>query len=437
MSQPPDIAIRPLSARDHAWATRLLDAEWAAMAATTHSTTLRPDLAVYRGGLDEYVTWPLVEFALQSRLNKLVLINPDGRVLYDTVQPERLLTSFDFWALDGQEIRQALDGHPAASPAYTAGAEPRKRYYAPILDQSGKTAALLCLVAGRDYLGQIDRLARGTRRLNLALTLLLAGVGWMIYGLLRRQRRMEQASAEADRLAALGRLAAGFAHELRNPLEIIRAFTEDLARTLHSPAEGPEGRAHAAEACGDIVEEVDRMNHLVGQFLNYSRGGRASADAPGALAPASAPASAMEELRAVLTILAPMAERQGVRLDPAVQAAAAADEARVALGVDSLKQVLMNLLLNAIQVSPRGGRVWTEVRASGRAVELRVCDEGSGVAASDRARIFEPFFTTRTDGAGLGLAISRQIAAAAGGSLDLAAPPNGRGACFMLSLPRA
>jgi signal transduction histidine kinase len=402
---------------------RLLDAEWAAMAATSATQAVEPSLAVYMSGLDSYLTEPMDWFAADARLEKLVLLGPEGRVLYDTSGASRLLRPFAFWPIDQPEIQQALLGTASASPAYTVAQDAFKRHYVPILDATGQTAAVACLVAGRDYLGQIEVLARAIRRLNLVLTLLMAGVGWMVYGLLRRQRRMEQEAAQADRLAAMGRLAAGFAHEMRNPLGIVRAFTEDLERDL---AAGDTSE-RAREACREIVEEVDRMNGLVGQFLNYSRAGRERAETEAA--------PAMEGLRSVLTILAPTAEQSDVRLEGPAEPSA--EGVRVALASAPLKQVLMNLLMNAIQASPRGGRVWTEIRTSGRSVELRVMDEGAGVAATEQGKIFEPFYTTRAGGSGLGLAVSREIALGAGGSLEVGAPPNGKGACFVLSLPKA
>jgi signal transduction histidine kinase len=169
----------------------------------------------------------------------------------------------------------------------------------------------------------------------------------------------------------------------------------------------------------------------VGQFLGYSRGRPPQAGI--------GQASALEAVESVLAIVRPSADKQGVTLRvehaPASRAEALRWRARLEQG--PLRQVLMNLLLNAIEISPRGGLVRIGVEAQPRRVRLTVSDQGPGIERQERARIFEPFYTTREGGSGLGLAISRQIATSAGGALEVGADPPDGGACFVLTLPRA
>ena len=408
------------------------DARWAETSAQSDAATT-PTAAgeVYLAGLEEDLTAPFQNFARQARLYKLALIGTDGKVLYDTLAPERALGHYDFWEIDKGEIGLALDGLAQTAPFYRGpGGRPYKRCYFPVREGggpegagAGPVRAVLCLWAGEDYLAGIGTLGRHLARLNLLLTVLMAGVGLLIHHLIRRARRYERQAAEADRLAGLGGLAAGFAHELRNPLEIIRAFTEDLERGLRvgSPAE------ESAEACQEIIEEVDRMNRLVGQFLSYSRGESGGGE-PGA-------AAALETTRAVLGMMRHTAEKAGVTLALEAPAGEAAGKWTVGLEAGALKQVLINLTRNAIEASRAGGTVRVALSAGAKAVELRVSDEGAGIAEGDRKRLFEPFFSTRAGGSGLGLAISRQIADRAGGSLKLDDKHHG-GASFVLRLPR-
>lgn len=395
------------------------------------TTTATTALQFFREGLDNDMTDPFLQFVSLARLDKIVLLAADGHVLYDTQETERALESYDFWGIDHEEIQQARQGEPTATLFYTASAErPIKRLYTPIYDEAaagdGAVRALLCLVAGADYLEGISQLNRRLLQINLLLTILMGGVGLLIYSLLRRQRRYERQAAEADRLAGLGSLAAGFAHELRNPLEIIRAFTEDLERSLQLGAPLEE----SIEACQEIVEEVDRMNRLVGQFLSYSRG-TADVAAPGVT-------PVLETIQSVLTMLRPSAEKARLTLTLEHPGAEQAVAQRWAVALDSggFRQILLNLTLNAIQSSPAGATVSLMLMCGARRVELRIQDQGPGIPEKDRGRIFEPFFSTRTSGSGLGLAISRQIADRAGGSLKLAQARPGQGACFVLSLPR-
>jgi signal transduction histidine kinase len=408
-----------------------------------------PDPAVYREGLDNDLTEPLARFAKEARLAQVVLLSDRGRVLYDTDQPGRLIVPYDFWEIDRQEIEQALRGVPAASPAYTTGKDAFKRYYIPITEKvrgnvpgqpapTGQVRAVLGLVAGRTYLAGIEHLSRRLTHLNLVMTVLMLLIGLLIQQLVRRQRRIELQAVESDRLAGLGTLAAGFAHELRNPLEIIRAFTEDLERSLLT---GRAAHEEALEACRDIVEEVDRMNRLVGQFLSYSR---SRMEDP--LSELAGKTPVLATARSVLTMLRPSVEKRHLTLALELakgggfspEQAAQAESWTAALGDGAFRQVLINLTLNAIQASPEAGRVTLSVKATARQIELQVADEGPGIAEKERQRIFEPFYSTRQTGSGLGLAVSRQIATHAGGSLKLdPARPSPGGACFILTLPRA
>ncbi len=400
-----------------------------------------PDPQLFRLGLDAFLTTPLRRFAEEARLDRVVVISRAGRVLYDTARPDDILARFDYWEVDERDILLALRGNPTASPVYVTQDAATMRYYAPValptltMNERGEIVtsssaeytlqprALICLVAGLDYLEGIQELSAALRRAGLAMTLLIGLIGLVIHRLLARQSRIERQAAEAERLAAVGQLAAGFAHELRNPLGIIRAFTEDLEHGLRRSPAPPE----TLEACREIVEEIERMNRLVGQFLDYSRG----EDAPGT--PAASRVG--EVIHSVLSVLRPAAEQHGMSIEPVFEGLEPPERMIVSIEPSQLKQILMNLLLNAIDHSPEGGRLWVEVEGEPRRVILRVRDEGSGVTPEDARRIFEPFYTTRPGGAGLGLAVSRRLAVAAGGMLELEA--GGRpGAVFRVTLPR-
>ena len=407
------------------------DATWAASAKATAGATVAPDLEYYRKALEPELTRRIGDFSRDARLAGVVVLGEQGRILFDTRQSGDLLQPFEFKDIDAMEIAQAREGSPSSSLAYAVADQPFKRFYVPVGEGSSSSShvrTIICLIAGRDYLAQLQSLAVQLMRLRTILTLIVALVAWLVWRLLSRQRRMERHAADNDRLAGLGRLAAGFAHELRNPLGIIRSFTEDLEQSLRREDHNLE----AQEACREIVEEVDRMNRLVGQFLEYSREGRA----PGGGTELTAVAACVQT---VINILRPLAEKREVSLawEPWGSASEAVQDLRARIDGGRLKQVLMNLALNAIEVSPSGGRVAIELEASARQLALRVRDQGPGVDPKSERRIFEPFFTTRPGGSGLGLAVSRQIAQAAGGQLDLEHHGGqGEGACFCLRLQR-
>jgi len=250
---------------------------------------------------------------------------------------------------------------------------------------------------------------------GIAVALLLT---WRLGRTLRRQRReQEQLRDElrrAEHLAGLGRLLAGVAHEVRNPLAAIRS-TVQLWQRLPDEARTPA-------SLEGVLGAVDRLNAIVTRLLYFSR-----ADEPG-----NEPVDLNVLLGEVLDLLHAQAEGQGVVFERDF----AADVLPVAGPAAALCQVALNLLTNALQAIPHGGRLRCATRYDGRTrtAEVRVSDTGPGVPAEDRRHLFEPFFTTRPDGTGLGLALCREIVARRGGRIALEEEP-GWGATFVVVLP--
>lgn len=403
------------------------DSRWLAQSGADGN---RADALTYYAESAQRLVGPLEALVGTSRVERLVVLDPEGRVLWDTAGEAVALGSFDYLNLDGLEFEQAVGGEAAGTPYYQADDTGYKRVYVPVAsDASGEVEGVLCLMASRAYLTQIERLGLALRRSAVLTTILMGLIALLIAGLILRQRRMERRAAEADRLAALGTLAAGFAHELRNPLGIIRAFTEDLQRDLR------EGRARedALEACEEIVEEVDRLNRLVGQFLTYSRGG--SDDGRGGQPGWCRPRDILES---VSTMLRASSEKKEVGLELDYEGQATKDQSVAGIAPGALRQIAMNLILNAVQASPAGRSVRLELKAERQGYRLDVMDEGPGIGPKEARRLFEPFYTTREGGSGLGLAVSRRLAEEAGGRLELtSAGGRGRPTCFTLWIPYA
>ncbi len=228
--------------------------------------------------------------------------------------------------------------------------------------------------------------------------------------------RLGRELARADRLAALGRMAAGLVHEIGNPLAAMRLRSEN---GLSAP--DPE-RARAA--LGAVLGQVGRLEELLGGLRLLTRTAEVR-PRPVALRPF---------LEARLEEVRPMAARSGVGL--ALDPAPAADAAW-SFDERSLARALDNLLLNALQHTPAGGRVALGAAVGGGVCAFRVTDTGPGVPPAEVERIFEPFVTTRPEGVGLGLSLVREIAGAHGGSVRYAgADGHAPGAVFTLELPR-
>jgi two-component system, NtrC family, sensor histidine kinase HydH len=205
----------------------------------------------------------------------------------------------------------------------------------------------------------------------------------------------------AERLASLGTMAAGLAHEIRNPLNAahLQLVVAQRRLTRRHPAPDVKG---ALEAGSVAAREMQRLAGLVEDFLQFAR--------PHPLALARA--DLRELAKTIVALVAPEASATGVDL-------AAADGPPVFAQVDGekLKQVLLNLIRNAIEATGRGGRVRLDVTTAYGEARLMVQDDGPGV--SPDAPIFEPFFTTKPQGTGLGLPIAHRIAGDHGGRIDL------------------
>jgi signal transduction histidine kinase len=235
--------------------------------------------------------------------------------------------------------------------------------------------------------------------------------------------RLYRRLKERDRLAALGEMSAGLAHEIRNPLGAIKASAQYLAEEDQDIA----GR----EFLDIIVEEVDRLNRVVSSFLDYARpstGDPAPTDVNGAV-------------QRTMHLLAPECAASEVRYELDL----AEGLAPVRIDVEQLRQVLINLVHNAVQAMENGGQLRIATRArrdvdlhgtSRHWAEILVRDTGPGIPARVLQNLFVPFVTTKSRGAGLGLAISQRLVNAAGGTIEVHSEP-GAGTTFVLRLPMA
>jgi signal transduction histidine kinase len=212
--------------------------------------------------------------------------------------------------------------------------------------------------------------------------------------------RMREAEREVQRvqtLATAGEMAAGLAHEVRNPLASIKGALEIAGSRVR---EGTPEAEFIALAAGGAA----RLEGVVERFLSYARPG--------------APALQRTPVRQIITQTSALLRVQAGRADVALDVETGDRSSEVPVDPGQIEQVMLNVVLNAIQASPRGGRVCIrEARDSGFA-RIDIADEGPGIPPELLPRIFEPFFTTKPAGTGLGLAVSSRIVAAHGGSIE-------------------
>jgi signal transduction histidine kinase len=280
---------------------------------------------------------------------------------------------------------------------------------------------------------RLDNVRRVEERMLVRLVATVAAAGALValafglaglrrrYGVLsEKHARAEEALRRRDRLAAMGELASTVAHEVRNPLNAVGMTAQRLKREFLGavPAEAAD-RAELQELLGVMTSETQRIDRIVQQFLEYAR--------PPRLAPEAVDLDALVGDAAGRA--RSRAEARGVRVEVEASGAgiAVVDPAQ-------LRQALDNLVRNAVEATPEGGRVSLSARreAGGHAVEVR--DTGRGIEPDHLPRIFDLYFTTKADGTGVGLAVTQQIVTAHGGTIEVDSRPGG-GTTMTVRLP--
>jgi signal transduction histidine kinase len=287
---------------------------------------------------------------------------------------------------------------------------------------------------GRVVIVGVALLARGAHPFGRRRLGALAREAALVVETTRLRERLAAAHAglaRADRLVTLGTLTASLAHELRNPLVAIKTF----AQLLPERYDDPEFRTGFAAIA---LSEVERASALLGELLEFARSPGRIDGSERAEASAARPLRA-EDVNAILAQMLTLAEgearrrrvRIAPRLDPALP--------RVPVDPDRMKQLFLNLLLNAIQaIEGEEGEVVVETAArrgpEGAFVAVAVRDTGTGIAPADLPSLFTPFFSRKPHGVGLGLAVCREIVRAHGGRIEVVSEP-GRGTTVSVRLP--
>jgi len=294
----------------------------------------------------------------------------------------------------------------------------QRAYYVPVLLacawfglRGGLLAAIVCALAYAPHIvlhWRHSQAYQASQVLELAMFGVVAVVAGALSDRERRLRREAERAADdlrrADRLAAMGTLAAGMAHEIKNPLGAIAGAAEILEQDY------PAG--HPRREFLDILrEEIARLSAITGKYLGFAR----PSD------PAFAPLDVNRAVEHAVDLVGRTASARAVRVERRL----APDLPPAVADADQIHQTLVNLLLNAVHALDGAGVVEVGTALVDRGIAVRVRDHGPGVPPGDEQRIFEPFYTTRRGGTGLGLAVSRGIATAHGGSLTAANAPGG------------
>ena len=342
--------------------------------------------------------------ALKENLDQLVARLTDGLLLFD--KRDRLVLATPV-AL--QFLRKAPDPatHPGAAEVFAAG-NPLERQ---ILEAFRARQSLASQVVELGDEANIPRVAVSVQfieheghRVGSLVTLRDAST----------RARLENQIDVTTKLAALGRLTSGMAHEVKNPLNAMVLQLELLKAKL-------AGQSEAVKPQLDILsEEIRRLDRVVKTFLDFTR--------PIELRPAETDVETL--VREVFTLAEPQARASQVRLifEPN------GTLPRLVVDRDLIKQALLNLVLNGCQAMPSGGELRVTPRAFPHRLELEIADQGTGIPPEVRPKIFTLCFTTKPGGTGVGLALAYRIFQLHNGSIDFSSEVN-RGTTFRISLP--
>ena len=358
----------------------------------------------------------LAQLRAENDLAEITLCDGEERVLVSAAERLPRGERNAFYDLDRPAARLAQDGFVAATRLYRTGGIYQKSAHAPVRTTGGSVAGVLTVEGNADFFDALASLRRGAWLTGAAVLLFLTVMGVLLWRLQAEAERSRAAAWRQENLAAMGRMTAGIAHEIRNPLGIIRGAAQHLAGRLREA--GVED-----ELAGFIPEEVDRLDRILKGYLAFG------ADATLEPEPVDLAVLARRTLRLLEGELAGAAVTAELAADP--------DLPPVPADPRRLQQVLLNLLLNARDAMPRGGTVAVRLARAGGEAVLTVADEGTGLQGAAAADLFAPFRTTKEKGSGLGLAVVRRIVAAHGGAVSLRDRDGGRGAVAEVRLPLA
>jgi len=361
-----------------------------------------------------YIRLRLERIRTQNDLEAAYIINANLNVIVDS-RPELENVSRGYLREDSTALRIIETGKTVTSELHTVSGNHFKNVYAPIYDLYGNTA-ILVLEASAEYFNIITFFRRGLYLGSitslLLLILLIIFLTWATRMLLKTEAELQK----SQRLAIMGQMAATVAHEIRNPLGIIKS-TSDVLREKYQNTSEPD------EMFNFINEEINRLNRLVNDFLSFSREPNLNIT--------------VNDLHKLVqeAIISFKAEEFG---KAKIIYNSGNNEILVNCDKDMLHRVLLNLLINARQAVINGEAIITveisREQIKGKSfARVKISDNGTGIEG-DPEEIFNPFFTTKTKGTGLGLAVSRNIIEKHGGKMNAENNSDG-GATIKFTIP--
>jgi signal transduction histidine kinase len=352
----------------------------------------------------------------QNELQSVYIVDTNLNVILDESGNFPAGAKLTYIEQDSTELFQVLTGNIAVSPIHVIEGNRFKTAYAPLTNIMAEVTAILVLEANADFFSIIRTFKRGLILIGVtsivAIILFSAFLSWTISLLINTQQSLRK----TEKLALLGQMAASVAHEIRNPLGIIKA-TSDVVKLKYQNKEKPD------ELFDYIGKEVMRLNNLVNDFLTFARDITLNAK----------PGKIDETVEKAVNAF----EREHADTGISVSFENTSELPEITYDEEKIQQVLLNLMVNAAQAIENEGHIRIEidqyVHSGEKYAKISVTDNGCGIEG-DVQKVFDPFYTTKSSGSGLGLAITRQIIEKHDGWIDIESEP-AKGTTIIINLP--
>ena len=345
----------------------------------------------------------------ENNLSNIVILTAEGTTVVDLGRFSEPGEANPFIELDYSAVTLARSGLSSYTGLYRSGDVYMKSAYAPIADPADQVIGMVGVEAGAGYFEVLEALRRAIVAVDLSSFFLILILGVLFYRQTRSLDRAQEAVLKGENLAAMGRMVAGIAHEIRNPLSIIKTAADRLQKKYNA----------GDEVFSYISEEVDELNRILTGYLDFARSEALSFSR----------VSLSKVLRRCLLILEP--EFKNKNIEPALELPES--EVQVWANDRRLEQAVLNLLINSLQAVGPHGQITLMLRSFETRAEIIVSDNGHGIDKKDIKEVIKPFFTRRSQGTGLGLSIVNTIAEEHGGAVAIDSEP-GRGTKVTLSI---
>jgi signal transduction histidine kinase len=356
----------------------------------------------------------LLEVKKKNNLRTLSIFNTDFQWMIGTDANMKIGTYSYLLKIDEEEIKKSIT-QKVSTQSYLYSFEDiqYKRAYAPIQGFDGTIEAFVKVEASRDYFVGLAKLRNSLIFLGLFCISVIGILVIIFYKLVNALIKAEESSELNNRLQSLGTMAAGVAHEIRNPLGIIRNTAEILKAELLSESD-------SYSYVDSILEEVHRLNNLVTQFLQLSK--------PSVIEKRDC--DIRQLIESTISFVKYDFEKSGIKNfydKPQHPVNINCDE-------NSIKQLLLNLLINAKQSMKNGGAVKIDLIKKKNKILITITDEGSGISEIEIKKVFDPFYSTKDAGIGLGLTICKNIVDSHNGTIEVFSREN-KGTKVVVRLP--